>query len=400
MRILFVSNRGLLPIVDGHTRRSFNILKLMCELHNVSFISLYEADDEISQHNIDTLEAMCRSVEFYKAPSKKLGSELIIRLIASFFSLKPYILWRHYSRKFHKRVTDLINNGNYDLVLLDNLPIAYCFVKKSNTRQIMTDHDVSYIKCKRMAEQNRNYISKLFYYLETFKLRLFEKNILNQVDLCIVVSEADKLALQLLNPDAKLQVIENGVDTGEFNVDSSDSVATELLWLGGFSNGPNKDSMRFYLEKIHNLIKMETPSVRLEILGGGDINWITKLAQGDNTLKIRGYVDDITPYAKKAGIFIAPITSGGGTKLKVIEAMAFGKAIVTTSIGCEGIDGTQDKEYIIADTPSDFANAVIRLMRDDKLRRELGRNARSYIEDKYDWRIINNKLKYIYTQQN
>lgn len=396
MRILFVSNRGLLPIVDGHTRRSFNILKMIADRHDVGFISLYETNDEISHSNIKYLESICRSVEFYKAPSKKLGFELLARLLASLFSFKPYIIWRHYSRAFHKRVRHLTYSGQYDLVLLDNLPIAYCYAPNAMTPQVLTDHDVSYIKCSRMANQKDNYLAKLFYYLESIKLKHYEKKIIGLVNLCITVSESDKAELQKLNPKARLLVVENGVDVDEFNVDSTDSVSTELLWFGGFSNGPNKESMQYYIDKIHHLITKEIPAVRLEILGGGDTNWLSRITKNDSSLIVRGYVDDILPYAKKAGIFIAPITSGGGTKLKVIEAMAFGKAIVTTSIGCEGIEAENGKEYIIADTPIDFAKAVINLVHNDKLRREIGRNARKYIESKYDWRLINNKLSNVF----
>ncbi|HEY9051913.1 MAG TPA: glycosyltransferase family 4 protein [Gammaproteobacteria bacterium] len=369
---------------------------MLADVHDVSFISLYETKEEISQQNINHLQSICKWVEFHRAPSKQPGLELFSRLIASIFSLKPYIIWRHYSRKFHKRVKDLINSNNFDLILLDNLPIAYCIVKDSKTPQMLTDHDVSYIKCSRMAEQKTNYLVKIFYYLEAIKLKYYEKEIIGQVSMCITVSESDKITLQGLNPGANLIVIENGVDIDEFNVDSTDSIPTELLWFGGFSNGPNKESMQYYIEKIHHLITKEIPSVRLEILGGGDTNWISKITKNDKSLNARGYVEDIMPYAKKAGIFISPITSGGGTKLKVIEAMAFGKAIVTTSIGCEGIEGENGKEYLIADTPIDFAKAVINLAQNEDLRNKIGKNARKHIENKYDWRLINNKLSSVF----
>lgn len=397
MKILFISNRGLLPIVDGHTRRSFNILKMMSEDHDVSFISLYEAADEISKNNIDKLESMCSSVEFFKAPNKSLSIEMISRLLVSFLSFKPYILWRHFSYPLYSRAKILINSKGYDLVMLDNLPIAYCFVNNSFTPQVITDHDVSYMKCSRMAKQQKNILAKLFYYFESIKLKYFERKIIGKIDLCITVSESDKINLHRINKSANLFVIENGVDTDEFNIDNNHSVATNLLWIGGFSNISNKESIKHYIENIHRLVNSSNPEVKLDIIGGGDTEYVKKLSQHDDSINVLGYVEDIQSYAEKSGIFIAPITSGGGTKLKVIEAMAFGKAIVTTSIGCEGISGTDGKEYVVADTADEFAKAIIHLINNDDLRFQLGNNARKFVKKQYDWKIIKEKLDKVYS---
>ena len=124
-KILFLSNRGLLPIKDGHTRRSFNILRGLAKNNHVYFLSLFEKSDEVSSENINELKKICHQVEFLPAPSKKLGMGMIIRLIRSMFSLDPYTVWRHYSRSFLKRVDELVSSGRFDLVHCDILPICY-----------------------------------------------------------------------------------------------------------------------------------------------------------------------------------------------------------------------------------------------------------------------------------
>ena len=164
LKILFLSNRGLLPIKDGHTRRSFNILKGLSEYNQIYFLSLYEKPVEIGQANVEVLKRYCKHVEFYPAPKKYLSIQMISRLIKSLASPEPYTIWRHYSESFKNRANELMTTGKFDIVHCDILPISYTVQDKKDVFRTITDHDVSYLKCLRMGQESKNPLLKTFLY--------------------------------------------------------------------------------------------------------------------------------------------------------------------------------------------------------------------------------------------
>jgi len=390
--ILFLSNRGLLPIKDGHTRRSFNILKGLAEKNKVYFLSLYETPAEVSYENVKQLEKICHRVEFLPCPSKKISLEMLTRLFRSLFSFEPYTVWRHYSKPFLKRVDELISSKRFDLVHCDILPICYTVQNRAKIFRSVTDHDVSYQKCLSIAKDKRNLFLKYFMYLEAWKLKRLEKNIFKHVDLGVAVSESDKKSLQKLCPEGKFLVVENGVELDKFQTVAEMPEKSKLLWLGGFGHYPNIQGILFFLNNVYPQIKKAVPGVSLDIVGGGVTVEIKQFAERDSTINVTGYVDDPLPYLHRAAVFVAPILSGGGTKLKVLEAMAAGKAVVTTSKGCEGIDGMPGQHYLVADDHDHFAENVIRLLNDKLLRSYIQDNAKKLVNADYDFNTICIKL--------
>lgn len=398
-KILFLSNRSPLPIKDGHTRRSYNVLKGLAEKNRVHFVSLYETEEELSEQNVKLLEDMCDKVEFIKSPQKTISPGMLLRLVRSLFSIDPYTIWRHYSRDYYSRVNHLIMSGNYDIVHCDILPVAYTCRYNNTVFRSITDHDVSYLKCSRMAKESRNIALKLFLYYEAAKIKYLEKRVLEQFDLGIVVSEVDKAKLQEICEDGNLLVIENGVDTKAFK--PSNKAATEsntLIWVGGFKPFSNESGMYYFLNSIYQDIKKNEPNVKLNIIGDNLSPRLKNKIFLDTSIRYLGFVDDPLPYIQDASIFIVPIISGSGTRLKLLEAMSVGKATVTTDIGCEGIEGLDGVHYLVANTPKEFSEATVRLLRSSAERKKLEVNARKLAEDKYDWAIIMAKLNNQYIQ--
>jgi glycosyltransferase involved in cell wall biosynthesis len=208
----------------------------------------------------------------------------------------------------------------------------------------------------------------------------------------------DKEILQRLCPEGKFFVVENGVDTDKFIPGEREIESNTLLWIGGLNQLPNRQGITFFLEEVYPEIKERMPDVKLEIIGGGVTERVRRMANTDASIKFLGYVEDPLPRIQRASVFIVPILSGSGTRLKLLEAMATGKAIVTTSIGCEGIEGIDGTHFIVADTPKDFAKAIIKIIHDPALRTRLGNSARELTEKSYDWRIITEKLIQRYIQ--
>ncbi|TAK05934.1 MAG: glycosyltransferase, partial [Candidatus Manganitrophaceae bacterium] len=376
LKILFLTNRSPLPITDGQSRRTYNILKGLAERHEVYLLSLQNPDEPLDEKSLLGLKSICAHVELHPGPSKKVGFSMAVRLLGSLFSLDPYTIWRHYSRSYLDRIHALVDTFQFDLVHCDILPLAYTMRSVHGVPKVFTDHDVSYLKAFRMAQQSGNPFFKLFLSLEAIKVKRLESRIFKEVDIGIAVSEVDKKALMALCPEGKIEVVENGVDTKEFKPVSQEVVENSLVWVGGFDNYPNREGIYFFLEEVYPLIRENVPGVRIDLVGGGVTPRLREIASADPSIHIAGYVNDPLPYIQKAALFIVPILSGSGTRLKLLEAMAAGKAIVTTRVGCEGIEGVNRKHYLIADESSDFAKYVAEILKDANLRLHLGAHAR------------------------
>jgi len=255
---------------------------------------------------------------------------------------------------------------------------------------------VSYLKAKRLAAQARNPVLKLFLYFEALKLKQLEGRIFSELDLGIAVSELDRQHLERLCPGGRFAVVENGVDVRAFVPNPDPVEPSTLVWVGGFHHYPNCEAVRFFLEEIYPRIKREKADTKLYVVGGGVPDWLRRLATGDPSIVLTGYVDDPLPYIQRAAVFVAPVLSGGGTKLKVLEAMAVGKAIVSTSIGVEGIEGRDQEHFMVADSPEAFSSRVVSLLNDHVFRERLGTNARKRATEKYDWEAICEAMGRIY----
>ncbi len=396
-KILFLSNRNPYPVVDGQSRRTYNILKGLSLDFDVYFLCLFEPQEEVNINDAN-LMACCSKVEFLPCPSKKLSFPMIIRLVRSLFSKFPYTVWRHHSNVFVKRVETILCEEQFDLIHCDCLPLANVLISKSNIQTVLTDHDVSYLKYYRIAELNTNVLVKYFYYLESLKVKLFEKNVFRKYDLVVAVSEFDKQLLSKLCNDVNIAVVENGVDLEEFDVKLNGHDKYTLIWFGGFKHYPNFEAIHYFLNEIYFRIKEKVTEVKLIVVGGDVPYKLKKFSEKDDSIKFVGFVEGVVPYLRRANVLISPILSGSGTRLKILEGMATGKAIVSTSIGVEGIGGVNGKHYIISDSPQEFADNVTSILHNKDREKELGENARMLVKEKYDWSIIWKKNKLLYEE--
>lgn len=396
-KILFLTNRSPYPIKDGQTRRTYNILKGLAINNEVYLLSLCEGAEEKNPENIGHLKSFCKSIELYPAPPKTLSLGMIVRLLRSTVSLDPYTVWRHYSKLYLRRIQSITRSTPFDLIHCDIICLAYLLPFIKNFTCVFTDHDVSYLKALRMAQEKRNPLVRWLLYLDAFKLKRLESKVFREVDLGIAVSQLDKVHLETLCPQGRFEVIENGVDTSKFKPDHERIEDNVLTWVGGFDHSSNKEAMHYFLNEIYPRIKLEVNDVKLHVVGDAVTRKLKQWADADSSIKLLDFVQDPVPYIQKAAVFIVPLLSGSGTKLKVLEAMAVGKAIVSTSVGVEGIEGQDRRHFLVADDPEGFAKRVVEVVRDKVLRDYLGANARVLAEQRYDWKHIIRKVDSIYS---
>ena len=220
----------------------------------------------------------------------------------------------------------------------------------------------------------------------------------SRFDRCVVVSEFDKSLLTKICPHGKYVMVPNGVDTEFYKPLHVEIVPNSLIWVGPMEDPHNKNAVDFFLRKILPVIQSGLPDIKVKFIGHSPTKTLIEKSKRNPNLEILGYVEDIRPHVSKAAVFIAPIISGSGTKLKVLTALALGKPVVTTSLGAEGIKVTPSDDLIIADNPKDFANETISLLKNAELRRKLGENGRNLIAREYSWKVITQKMNKIYEE--
>jgi glycosyltransferase involved in cell wall biosynthesis len=219
------------------------------------------------------------------------------------------------------------------------------------------------------------------------------------VDKVVVVSQADGQALRALLPTLVTTVVPNGVDTSYYSAaDGKEESDTTLVFTGKMDFRPNVDAVLWFVQKVWPLIRREVPEVRFKVVGRNPHPRLRPLKELPG-IALTGYVEDVRPYIAGGGVYVVPLRVGGGTRLKVLEAMSMGKAIVSTSLGCEGLDITPGQELLIGDEPPAFAKRVVQLMRDRERRRELGLAARRLARARYDWQHIAPLMEQVYEDQ-
>jgi glycosyltransferase involved in cell wall biosynthesis len=266
---------------------------------------------------------------------------------------------------------------------------AYAFSAAARVR-ILNHQNAESLLLLRRARAVAHPGAKAYLHIQALKLSRYERRMLPQFDLNLAVSEIDRQVLLGKAPSARIEVIPNGVDTEYFHVSGGDIRDHSILFVGGLTWFPNLDAVHYLLRDIWPLIRRQLPSATCKLVGRVPPGRaLTHLPDGVETT---GFVDDVRPFFAGASVFAVPLRVGGGTRLKILDAMASGKAIVSTSIGCEGLGLIPEKEILIGDSPEEFARQVVRVCQDAALRLALGAAGRARVEREYAWGTIGEKL--------
>ena len=421
MRILFLTPQLPYPPHQGTTIRNYNIIANLAPRHEIHLLSFVRSYDEIDAAT--PLHQHCRSIEAVLAPRRSS----LKRFLSIFLSPLPDMALRLPSAEFKTKLRACLERERFDVVQIEGIEMAQFWmleVRKwkldneaghppsniqypiSNLQpptSIFDDHNAEYVLQQRAFEtdirQPRRWIGALYSFIQWKKLSRYEALVCRLADRVVAVSEADKTALQRLVPGLKVTVVPNAVDVEYYtsaDIRPSPLPPRSLIFTGKMDFRPNVDAVLWFCQEVLPLVRRKLPDVRFYIVGQSPHRRVLRLAD-DPAVTITGYVDDARSYIASACVYVVPLRIGGGTRLKVLEAMAMGKPIVSTSLGCEGFEGlVPGRELSLADTPEEFAQRVIELLDDASRRERLGRAARRFVEERYDWRLIVPRLEQVY----
>jgi glycosyltransferase involved in cell wall biosynthesis len=260
---------------------------------------------------------------------------------------------------------------------------------------VIFTHNVESEIWRRHAETKTGMLSRMLYDAQYRRMLRYEGRTLARFDGVLAVSDQDGDTFSRLYPGAithSVHVVPTGVDTDYFTPSPSAAQSREMVFTGSMDWLPNEDAMVFFCRDVLPIIRAEEPGVRLTVVGRAPTPTVRSLADGAS-IEVTGAVADVRPYMKDAAVYIVPLRIGGGTRLKIFEAMAMGKAVVSTTVGAEGLPVTNGEQVMLADDPHTFARAVVGLMRDIDRRRQIESAARALVVERYDWSAVAGELE-------
>lgn len=393
MKILFLSPTVPFPLTDGGRIRVFNLLKQIAEKSDITLLALETQPTD--EEGIAELQQL--GVQVHLVPNAPTLPRVSLRtLINAFHRQQPITVSRYDLPTYRQRFKELLATEDYDLVHYEMFHTAQ-FHTETDLPGVLSQQNVDSEIWRRLCSETANPFYKFVYWTQQRAFQRYERVLSPKFDVVTCTSDIDALVFQQHCAEDAIAIIPNGVDVTHFQPDFTTESPAHLIYIGSMDWYPNEDAVAFFADEILPSIQSEVSDVQFSIVGGNPSARVQKLAER-NSVIVTGRVPEIKPYFAEATVFVVPLRIGSGTRLKILEALAMGKAIVSTSVGAEGLDLKDGEEIFIADEPKPFAEAVTRLLTDPALRRRIGENGRARVEKDYDWRSIGEKLHRLYTE--
>lgn len=383
MNILAVSRYLPSPTWGGGIR-TYYLLKALAKQHRVSLLAPEEGADPADGA---ALQSGYLTGDLLRFPSMPVGSKRL-RQLTSILGGTPYSLVGQGVPGLRDAVRKLLEHERYDAVFFDSMfaaDIPKEVRPRPDTLTIINQHNIEHELLARAAERERSPLRRLYYRREGYLLKPIELGRCRQADLVLVASERERDVLGGLLPDTRIAVVPNGVDTAAFQREPSRrEVPNRLVFTGSMDYYPNVQAVLYFATHCWPLVRARVPSATWQIVGRNPPPAVERLAALPG-VEVAGTVPDVRPYLAAAQVVIVPLLTGSGTRLKILEALAAGRAVVSTSIGCEGLATRAGEHLIVADEPEPFVSAVVALLRDAEARRTLGATGRALAEANYSW---------------
>jgi len=285
----------------------------------------------------------------------------------------------------------IVKNIAPDVVHFDALGLAQYLPFVGEVGTALTHHDVESRKIRVRAGKTSNPLLRRYFELEATKLASSEQKWCPRFGVNVVVSEDEGAVLSRACPGLSVRVVPNGVDT-EYFTPRPDPNGNTILFCGSMDMHPNQEAMKHFLSKIWPRIVAQCPDIMLCVAGKNPPDWLVQVGKADPRVQIMGFVDDVRPYFKKAAVYICPILSGGGTRLKILDSLAMGVPVVATSFGASGLSLGHDTHLLLADTDEQFTEQTLHLLSDLSLRSRLASAGAKRVNEVYSWTVVGQTL--------
>jgi glycosyltransferase involved in cell wall biosynthesis len=399
MRILFLSQIVPYPPHGGVLQRGYNLLRELARSHEIHLLAFIHPDilpdrKALEESRAKLLEFL-PGVEYFPLRAKNSRAGRLLTFAQAAVSPLPFSVIAHHSRPFERRVHQMLSEQEFDLVHFDTIALARFKSGRIQVPCVVTHQNIESTLLERRARVEKQLPVRLYVRWQARKLRSYEIRHCPRFDHNVMVSAVDGEQLKRMAPGVETTVVANGVDIEYFSP-RGDPGGKSLIYVGGMNMFANRDAVLYFLESMWPRIQELHPESIFTIVGTDPPEELVRRAQEDRSIRVTGWVDDVRPYIAEAALYVVPLRVGGGTRLKIADAMAMGKAIVSTSIGCEGIELEDGVNAVIADEPGAFVRAVDGLLQEHDRRRAMGAAARLLAENSYSWPIQTRRLEGAY----
>lgn len=389
MNILWLNAGLLLPLDKGGKLRTWHLMRRLAKRHDITYLSFAEP----SQTPLDRegMREVCAHLQTIPRTDVGKGTARFhLDAARHVLDRVPYAVAKYRSTAFRDALDRLLHTRRFDAVVCDFLPPVVNLPDRLPCPAVLFTHNVEAEIWRRHAQAARNPVARFLLTQQWQRMLRFERNALARFDLVLAVSDADRQTFERLYPGAlrtPAHVVRTGVDTTYFAPMAAPERRAHLVFTGSMDWLPNEDGMTHFVRDILPLVRHAEPDATLSIIGRAPTPAVRRLADGAG-IEVTGRVEDVRPHIAAGAVYIVPLRIGGGTRLKIFEAMSMGKAVVSTTVGAEGLPVTSGQNVVIADEPERFAEAVVHMIRDADRRRRIERAARRLVVDQYDWSAV------------
>lgn len=385
MKILWIKTELLHPVDKGGKIRTYEMLKhLKCD-HQITYLTL--DDGTASSDAREKAKEYCH--ELVTIPHRthaKFSPGFYTELLKNLFSQLPYAVKKYESAEMRREILQRVKQDKPDVVVCDFLTPSINLPEQLGCATVLFQHNVEAMIWKRHYETQTNPLKRLYLFGQWKKMRSLEKSECRRYNHVIAVSREDS---EMMRDDYGIDAVTDvptGVDTDFFRPKGGAQVEpASLVFTGSMDWLPNVDAINWFCGEILPLIRAQIPNVKLTVVGRKPGNELLELSKRNPSIVVTGRVDDVRPFMEKAAAYIVPIRIGGGTRLKIYEALAMEKPLISTTVGAEGLPVRDGAELLIADSPRAFADAVIKVLANESLARELGKRAAATVREKFGW---------------
>jgi polysaccharide biosynthesis protein PslH len=395
MRILMIADYLPYPLIGGDRIRIYNLLRRVASRHEVSLAAFLESPED--EEGVSHLRQFCVRVEtanFMQRSRSAKASDMLRYALGG----KPPELALLYSQELTGKIKNIVSAASFDIVQIEHSRMGLyleTLPRDSRHKSVLMLHNFTPQQHRRASHIEQRWDRKLRTWINSIAMGYWEPHYAGKFDRCATVSEADRLLLMKANPRLQVDVIPNGVDVDKYQPLPlpTESASHSLLFIGNMGYSPCADAVLYFCREIFPFIR-QVKDVEFWVVGRDPGPEVLELDGGG--VHVSGRVEDVVPYYQKSTICIVPLRAGGGTRLKILEAMALGRPVVSTTIGCEGLDVVDGVHLLIADTPEQFVEKTLRLINDRQLYQYISANSRQLVETRYSWDGIAERLMNVY----
>jgi polysaccharide biosynthesis protein PslH len=382
MRVLYISVAYPLPANNGAKMRLWSLLRAIKTAGHEVTLACFAEPGEVAGTERE-LSAVCAESDIVPLSFTRLsaGGDYLKRLLA-IFSSSPFTIDRFRSDEMRARLEQRVRDRSFDVIVCDNVFSAINLPGNASP-VVMNSQNVEYVILSRYVQHEPNPFKALYARWEASKLRRFETAMYRRAVLAMACSHVDTALIRSLCPGIRTAVAQNVVDVSEYEVNADEEPLT-VVYQGGMDWFPNRDALEYFVRAIFPRVLREVPGVRLIAAGRNPSPQFRARFADVSALEFTGTLPDLRPVIAKSAVCVVPLRIGSGTRLKILEAGAMGKAMVSTTVGAEGLDFVPGREILIADNPAEFARNVIELLGDPARRKTMGEAARRRVLQDYD----------------